>query len=56
VSGYVEGHVSELLDALTPELGTDDPIVLLLRRNPPELFTALFQRLAARRDAARLVA
>lgn len=56
VSGYVECHVSELLDALTPELGTDEPIVSLLRRDPPELFTALFQTLVARRDAARLVA
>lgn len=36
------GHADELLATLQPELGTDEPLADILRRDPPAAFTALF--------------
>lgn len=36
------GNADELVDALDAELGTDEPLADILRRDPPAAFTALF--------------
>jgi hypothetical protein len=59
VSRYLDAaphEIAELASTLTPEVDDDASLVDVLRRDPPPAFDSLFNRLLARRQAARLVA